>query len=288
MRMSARFGAWWMVAALVCAGAPAAAQDAGGNDAVNPQAEGTLTPEQASALGNALIFDPANLAATAPARPLRVPTLANQDKFDFTRTDKPDGSSTTAVKQPLASEWGAHVGADFNSTPDGYQPRRPLSVKNGSQDSGAAWASVGVPNLASVDARVDPTSDQGKLGGTLKQSVPLGSKFSVSVQNTTSVTEMFNPSTAGPSDIPMMAAPAATALPTPQVWGNERIAKLNILPTGTTLGAGQTTASNDPVTHHTFSAEQKLYGPLNVTTAVTDLGQPTASKSISAKFKLNW
>jgi len=42
------------------------------------------------------------------------------------------------------------------------------------------------------------------------------------------------------------------------------------------------------VTHNTFSADQKLYGPLHVTTAVTDVGQTTSSKSISAGFKLNW
>ncbi|MFY9880600.1 MAG: hypothetical protein WAK39_14545 [Pseudolabrys sp.] len=40
-------------------------------------------------------------------------------------------------------------------------------------------------------------------------------------------------------------------------------------------------ASNDPVTHNTLSAEQKLYGPLQVTTAVTDFGQTSSSKSIS-------
>jgi hypothetical protein len=37
-----------------------------------------------------------------------------------------------------------------------------------------------------------------------------------------------------------------------------------------------------------LSAEQKLYGPLHVTTAVTDLGQTTSNKSITAGFKLNW
>lgn len=47
-------------------------------------------------------------------------------------------------------------------------------------------------------------------------------------------------------------------------------------------------ASNDPVTHNTLSAEQKLYGPLQVTTAVTDFGQTSSSKSISAGFKLHW
>ncbi|MGB9259627.1 MAG: hypothetical protein WCB55_05600 [Pseudolabrys sp.] len=47
-------------------------------------------------------------------------------------------------------------------------------------------------------------------------------------------------------------------------------------------------ASNDPVTHNTLSAEQKLYGPLQVTTAVTDFGQTSSSKGISAGFKLHW
>ena len=88
--------------------------------------------------------------------------------------------------------------------------------------------------------------------------------------------------------MPLMALPANPAPLTPQVFGNEKAVKFNILPTGTTLGAGVTTASNDPVTHNTLSAEQKLYGPLQVTTAVTDFGQTTSSKSITAGFKLHW
>ena len=61
-----------------------------------------------------------------------------------------------------------------------------------------------------------------------------------------------------------------------------------ISPTGTTLAAGITTASNDPVTHNTLSADQKLFGPLHVTTAVSDIGEPTSKKSITAGFKLTW
>ena len=68
--------------------------------------------------------------------------------------------------------------------------------------------------------------------------------------------------------LPPSGTPAAQ-----QVFGNEKAVKFNILPTGTTLGAGFANASNDPVTHNTFSADQKLYGPLHVTTAVTDVGQ---------------
>ena len=144
------------------------------------------------------------------------------------------------------------------------------------------------PISPSVDARVDPNNDQGKLGTTFKHSIPVGGKFSVTLQNSYSVTETFSPPATAPSDLPLMAAPAADRPPTPQIWGSQKAVKFDILPTGTTLGAGVTTASNDPVTHNTFSADQKLYGPLHVTTAVTDFGQPTASKSITAGFKLNW
>src|SRR5262245_10535836 len=73
-----------------------------------------------------------------------------------------------------------------------------------------------------------------------------------------------------------------------QVFGNERAVKFNILPTATTLGAGLTSVTNDPIIHNTFSAEQKLYGPLQVTTALTDFGQVTSSKSINAGFKVHW
>jgi hypothetical protein len=261
-------------------------------DEAEPQNDKPLTVDEATVLGNALMFDTTNIAAGKTAKSLRLPGLKDPDKFDVSHTDKPDGSSTMVLKQPLAnaSEWDARVGADLNlaATPaSGYQANRPLPLITGAQNSGAAWASVGVPNLASVDARVDPTNDQGKLGTTFKQAIPVGSKFAVTLQNTYSMTENFTSSTATPSDIPLMATPVAGP-PTPQIWGTEKAVKFNVLTTGTTFGAGVTTASNDPITHNTFSAEQKLYGPLHVTTAVTDLGQPTTSKSVSAAFKLNW
>ena len=64
--------------------------------------------------------------------------------------------------------------------------------------------------------------------------------------------------------------------------------KFKVLPTGTTLAAGLASTSLDPVTHNRLSAEQKLLGPFTITTALTDVGQTTANKSISAGFKLNW
>ncbi len=63
---------------------------------------------------------------------------------------------------------------------------------------------------------------------------------------------------------------------------------MNVAPTGTNFGAGWTSASNDPVTHNTLSADQKLFGPLHVTASVTDVGQPNENKSITASFKFDW
>ena len=84
------------------------------------------------------------------------------------------------------------------------------------------------------------------------------------------------------------AIPCSNPGTVPQIWDSERKVKLNIAPTGTTLVAASSSSSLENLTHHTFSAEQKIYGPLQVKSSVTDPGQPTSSKSITAGFKLNW
>ena len=278
------------------ADAAAATPPSSPDDATEAAADTPLSDEESAALGQALLFDPAAAIKAKPVKPLRLPSLYKPQALDINSTDKPDGSSTVVVKQPLPIEWDAKVGADLGLSPsaqDSYQPGRPQPASRDGRGSGAAWASVGVlPNFATVDARVDPGNDQGKLGTTFKHSIPVGGKFSVTLQNSYSVTETFGAPPATPGDLPLMApppAPGATPAATaPQVWDTEKLAKLNILPTGTTFGAKLASASTDPVTHNTLSAEQKLYGPLHVTTAVTDVGQPTVSKSITAGFKLNW
>lgn len=268
----------WMFGALALVAVPAAAQE---STEVAP-----VSPEDSALLANALVFDPAALA-TAPKKPLRLPGYRNSE-YDITRTQKVDGSTTVVVKQPLQTEWSNSVGADLApSRPATYPLPLPTEHNNG-LPAGAAWASVGVPYLASVDARVDPTTEQGKVGTTIKHSIPFGGRFAVTVQGAYSVTEMLGQPSSGPGDLPLMALPPSGTLAAQQVFGNEKAVKFNILPTGTTLGAGFANVSNDPVTHNTFSADQKLYGPLHVTTAVTDVGQVTSAKSVTAGFKLNW
>jgi len=283
------FCALLMVGVLALAVPPAFAQDAPQADekaALVP--ESTLTPEESAILGNALVFDPTALE-TLPKKTLRLPGTSDKG-LDIIRTEKLDGSTTVVLKQPLQSEWSNSVGADLGP-PDSRRRSAfdlPLPTAHEDSGSGAAWASIGVSNFASVDARVDPYNEQGKFGTTLKQSIPFGGRFAVTLQGSYSVTETLGQPSAGPDDVPLMALPPALAPVSPQVFGNEKTVKFNILPTGTTLGAGLASASNDPVTHNTLSAEQKLYGPLQVTTAVTDFGQTTSNKSVTAGFKLHW
>jgi len=272
-----------VVGVLTLAGLPAFAQESAQtiNDALIREAP--LTPEESEMLSNALVFDPATLA---PKQSLRVP--GSGTGYNVSRTQNMDGSGSIVVKQPLATDWSNSVGASVGPTDSRATFGQPLPTTRDSTPSGAAWASLGVPNIGSVDARVDPSGEQGKIGTTLKQSIPFGARFAVTLQDTYSVTETLGQPAAGPSDIPLMRSPSATASATPQVFGNETSVKFNILPTGTSLGAGVVTASNDPVTHNTISAEQKVYGPLQVTTAVTDFGQASSNKSITAGFKLHW
>ena len=304
----------WVIAACALAAMPAQAQDAdrapdsadaayayapppsGPVGDTKPEDAAPPAPDDSAVLGQALLFDSASLAAATPVKPLKLPGLSAPKKFDVNRTDNADGTSKVVVKQPLATDWDSSIGADLNlaAPADSYRPQQGVPAINGNPGSGAAWASLGVAKFASVDARLDPANDQGKLGTTLK--LPVGGNLSVTLQNTYSVTEAYNPlapattSAIGPSGLPLVASPPVTALtPGPaQIWGEDKNVKFTVQSTGTSFGADLASTTGDPVTHKTFSADQKLYGPLHVTTAVTDLGQATSSKSISAGFKLHW
>ena len=287
---------WPLMLLIACAlPAPALAQDtaeAGIEVALAAPTEPGASDAAANAgdsdffIGDALNVDAAALAAT-PVKRLRLPGYVEPQGLDISRSDKPDGSGTFTVKRPLPIDVETKFGADFAAPPSTtVTPGQPLP--GGSYNSGAAWASVGVPNVASIDARVDPDSDQSKLGTTLQHAVPIGNRLSLTLQDTFSVTDTrtLNPRIA--ASAPLLAAlPPLTPMPA-QVWGNEKKLKFDILPTGTSLSGGVITSSIYPQTHNSFSADQKVYGPLHVTTTVNDVGEATANKSITAGLKLNW
>lgn len=256
-----------------------------------------LTPEESEVLGRALLFDAATLETKKPVHELHAHSLSQPAGFDVKSNDKLDGSNAVAVKQPLTIdtlEIDSNVGANVNlaaAPPSVYQPNKPLpGTATNDTGSAAAWASVGFRNLASVDARIDQGNDQGKLGGTLKHSVPVGKQLSVTLEDNYSMIENFNPA-APVATAPMtssLAAPPPVTTPASPVFDNSKSVKFNVAPTGTTFGADWSTASNDPITHNTLSADQKVFGPLHVTTSVADAGQPTVNKTITAGFKLKW
>ena len=251
-----------------------------------------LDAEEAALLGRVLQYDPATLA-TAPVRSLKAPKIKREKTFDVSRTESaPDGSGTVVVRQTVLPDWDAKVGADLNlagNNPVTYQPNAPLDAYSRRTGAGAAWASIDINDNATVDARLDPNNDQGRIGGTLKHSMPVGKSVSVTLQNRVSVTETYGAQApSGPAGLPLMALPQDSGSGRSQVIGSEQAVRFNVAPTGTTFGATLASSSDDPITRNTLSAEQKLVGPLSVTTRVSDVGQPTVSKSITAGFKLKW
>jgi hypothetical protein len=275
--------------ALLLAAAPALAREPvlGAYDLVPPDAR-PLTPEESAQLAAALQFDPA--AATKPARSLKRPSLSQPASFAITRSARPDGASTYTFKRALPN-LSAKVGADLDTGAAPvhyYEPDRPIAAA--ARNSGVAWASVEVARGASVDARVDPTADQGRLAATLRRSLPVGEHLSLTLQNTSAVTDTLgsSASSAAPAGLPMMTLPQTADAGTTQAWDDQPSLKFDVLSTGTSFSAGLARSSTDPVTHNRLGADQKLYGPLHVSTAITDVGETSENKSISAGLKFDW
>lgn len=248
-----------------------------------------LSASESETLSRALIFDPTELASRAPDKP-PLPAQARASALEISSKDRPDGSGTVTVKELLPTDWDAKLGADVNiaaPAPANSQPLLPTSRAAG-DSTGAAWASFGlIGDFARLDARVDGGNDQGQLGTTFQHSLPLGGRFSLTLRDRYALSENLGGDGAAPG-FPVAALPQGAAAPTEPVWSNQKDVKFNILPSGTTLSAGIATAANDPTVHRTLSAEQKLYGPLHVTTSVTDLGQPTETKRVTAGLRFDW
>jgi len=260
------------------------------DETIKPEGD-PLSAAEDETLSRALLFDSATLPANGPAAMLKLPGQGKMPRVDVSSSDKDDGSGTVNVKRVWSSDVDAKVGADFNvapPAPDTYQPNKPMPGSAMASSNSSAWASLGLDNLASVDARVNQGNDEGKLGTTLQRSVPFGSRFSVTVHDTYSVSEAFATQSSAPTGFPIMTLPQQSVSGPVPVYSNNRGVKFSILSTGTSLSAGLANVSNDPITHNSLSADQQLYGPLHVTTSVNDFGTTIESKKITAGLKLNW
>src|SRR6185312_8999856 len=150
----------------------------------------------------------------------------------------------------------------------------------------AAVRPIGL-DKASLEARVDAGSDEGKVGATVSRSVPINPSVSVTLQNVYSVKQSLASTPAGlPAGTALTSTTAATAPVSP--WSMDETVRLSIDPFGTTLSAGAGSSVGDGQWHNRLSGEQTLVGSLKVTTAVEGAGTAQPNKSISAGFKQTW
>ncbi len=198
-----------------------------------------------------------------------------------------NGSSGVSVKQSISPFWDTRIGADMTVTKQPTTMSELLAEKaeNGGstpQNGGTAWAAVTAPGAGSiwdktaVEARIDPGSDQSKIGATITKAVPLLDEYKLSLQNG------YNVSQEGMVPLPG-AAPR-----TNRSFDADQSANLSMGGTGTSLTAGQTLSSGEDRWLRHFGAEQKLSDNVTVSGAIGETAQGATSKSITAGFKKSW
>jgi hypothetical protein len=233
-----------------------------------------------------LLLGPARAQAPEQSKdetPVELPADAPLDLS----TPEPDADTLKAptpfAVKPSAPDWNGKAGIDYSkpSIPAvTFQPDQLLAGAVPDQSSGVAWATITAPGFeaplgwdkTSIETRVDPSHEQGKLGTTLSRSVPLGDDVSLTLQNGVSMTR---------------ALPNATGQT--HSWATSQALRFNILPTDTSVSFGADISSIDDKWLRTLSAEQKLFGgPFSVTGSVSETPAGDLSKSLKAGFKRSW
>jgi hypothetical protein len=262
--------------------APALAQE---GDA--PAEAASETPLDLDALDpaidwSALDFDPALLAGTAPRRKPIVVVTPRTDATRWDRTDNRDGSAAITAARPLPTPWETRVGVDFALS----APSSPLPSSPDRSGSGVAWTRTTAPGLglplgwdkALIETRLDPMQDQSKIGTRFSKSLPLGNDMSVTMESGFTLTHLRSQ----PLPHDMSGSQPFN------VFDAEGVAKLNVLATGTSIGAGSRRSSADETLLNSLSAEQKLFGGLRVTGTLSETAEGAASKSLTAGFRRTW
>jgi hypothetical protein len=228
----------------------------------------------------------ASTLTIAPASRLRLPPQAGSE-ISWSARDKPNGSAAVSVKQPLSPFWDARVGADMTVTREGSAPttsellsERLANGGNAPQSSGAAWAAITAPGVGSIwdktaiEARVDPSQEQSRLGTSLSKSLPLNEQYSLTLQDGYNITRQ------GITPLPGIAGRP--------IYQTEQSAKLSIADTGTSLIAGQTLSSADDKWLRKIGAEQKLFDGASISASIGETPLGATSRSLTAGFKRSW
>jgi len=206
----------------------------------------------------------------------------------WSANEKRNGTSAVSVKQSLTPFLDTRIGADMTVARQGtLTASEALSEKlaNGGsapQSSGSAWAAITAPGVASiwdktaVEARVDPSQEQSKLGTSLSKSVPLSEQYSLTLQNGYNLIQQG-----------IVPVPGIVSRPS-RSYETDASARLSIVDTGTSFMAGQTLSTNDDKWLRKVGAEQKLFDGVTVSGSVGETPTGATNKSFSAGFKRTW
>jgi hypothetical protein len=207
-------------------------------------------------------------------------------EMKWSTNNKPSGAAVS-VKQQVAPFRDTRVGADMTVAREPTTMSELLAEKtaNGGnlpQSGGSAWAAVTAPGAGlvwdqtAVEARVDPSSEQSKVGTSLSKQVPISGQSSLTLQNGYSMTQQGVVPVPGLSQKPQRS------------YETDQSAKISIGDTGTSVTAGQTLSSTDDKWLRKFGAEQKVLDGVTISGSIGETPQGTTSKSISAGFKKSW
>jgi hypothetical protein len=270
------------------AAAEATAPDAGDadkNDADNKDAD-----IKNLELDWSLLNVDASTLTTGPASKARpAPQADTGADLSWSSKDKPNGSAAVSVKQPVSPFLDARVGADMtvvnqSQTLTGSDLLRQKFSADAppSQSSGTAWAAITASGVASiwdktaVEARLDPSQEQSKLGTSLTKSLPLNEQYSLTLQNGYNVVQQG-----------VMPVPGIAGRPV-RNYQTEQSAKLSITDSGTSFIAGQTLSSTDDKWLRKIGAEQKLFGDVSISGSIGETAQGASNKSLTAGFRHSW
>jgi hypothetical protein len=213
--------------------------------------------------------------------------VSANDGLNWSSGAKGNGASAVTVKQSISPFWDTRVGADMTvarepTTMSELLEQKATNGGNVPQSSGSAWAAATAPGAGSiwdktaVEARVDPSADNSKIGTSLTKSMPLSNDYSLTLQHGYNVIQR------GTTALPGIAGR------TTRSYETDQSAKVTIDDTGTSFTAGQTLSTTDDKWLRKFGAEQKLFDNVTVSGSVGETTQGTTNKSLSAGYKKSW
>ncbi|MGU3493803.1 hypothetical protein ACLBXM_07150 [Xanthobacteraceae bacterium A53D] len=196
---------------------------------------------------------------------------------NVSRNVNADGSSAVSVSNSPTWLDGVSYGLDLSLAANvvtTVQPTRALPWEVTDNSGAAAWAKMALPTdsiwlpwqKTTLEMRVDPSQNEGRFGTVFSREVKLSDHMAASVNDSYALTHKASEASG---------------------WEVGKSVSLKLLDTGTTFSVGATNSNLGQAWLPTASAEQKLFGPLNVTTTVQNTGTEI-NKSISAGFKHSW